>query len=207
MQVKNLLLLGFVAFVLTACGDKQVRVISPEESATLGFNVEGESVLENPPADKARIYVMRESKVFGSGGEFPLYYLYSSPNTYKDEKGKLRMKDEVRKDIAKKSQNNFMGLLSNEAKLWQDFEANKPLLFMISQKKSFLDFARYSILGLFGYWALPDEEDVAYLIFTPKAGKIYCFEPIKYQALMGIFDRFYSNESLFIDRQSCEKFF
>lgn len=198
MQVKNLLLLGFVAFVLTACGDKQIMVVSPEESATLGFNVEGESVLENPPADKARIYVVRESKVMGSA-PFQVYYLYTSTNTYyKDEKGEFRMKDEVRKDIAKKSQNNFMGLLSNGAKLWQDFEADKPLLFKVALKKNFFNTPLYAYF----YY---DKYEVAFLVFTPQAGKIYCLEPIKVQGLT-YFD-IYSNKNLFLDRQSCEKFF
>lgn len=137
MQVRNLLLLGFLAFVFTACGDKQIRVVSPEESATLGFNVSGESILENPPENKARIYVVREAKFVGSAREHPVYYLYDSPNMYKDEKGAFRIKDEVRKEIAEKSKNNFMGLLSNGAKLFEDFEADKPLLFRFIIKKDF----------------------------------------------------------------------
>lgn len=215
MQVRNLLLLGFLAFVFTACA-KQVRVISPEESATLGFNVSGKSVLENPPENKARIYVVREAKTFASGLEYPVYYLYDSPNMYKDEKGAFRIKDEVRKEIAEKSKNNFMGLLSNGAKLFEDFEADKPLLFRFTQKKSFGQWAGQLMyapiiilpLALPYYWTLPDEEDIAFLLFTPKAGKIYCFVPLKFEVMgnSGAY-RFYSNENLFVDRQACENLF
>lgn len=205
MRVRNLLLLGFLAFVFTACA-KQVRVISPEESAMLGFNVSEESMLENPPANKARIYVVRETRTFGSGFDFPLYYLYDSPNMYKDEKGAFRIKDEVRKEIAEKSKNNFMGLLSNGTKLFEDFEADKPLLFRFTQKKSLGQVAQVPIMLLF-YWAFPDEEDIAFLLFTPKAGKIYCFVPIELKIMGGWVDRFYSNENLFVDRQACENLF
>lgn len=198
MQVKNLLLLGFVAFVLTACGDKQIMVVSPEESATLGFNVEGESVLENPPADKARIYILRESSFVGSAGSYPIYYLYNSPNTYKDEEGKFRIKDEVLDEvlesIAKKSQSNFMGRLFNGGKLWQDFEADKPLLFRVSLDKNFFN---TPIWGPF-----VKEWNAFYLVFTPQLGKIYCLEPIKH-----IFARRYSSKVIFLDRQACEALF
>ena len=95
MQVKNLLLLGFVALVLIACAVSAVKIISPEASAKFGFNVTEESVFKNPPADKARVYIVRQKRFIGSAHGFPVYFLYGLPATYMDDDNITRITKET----------------------------------------------------------------------------------------------------------------
>ena len=203
MQVKNLLLLGFVALVLIACADSAVKIISPEASAKFGFNVTEESVFKNPPVDRARVHIVRQKQGFLAGAygwrKFPVYFLYGLPATYMDDNNITRITEETQKDIVEKTKNNtdsYIGLLSSGASLMKDFEVGQPLFFRFLREKTFADVAPYPILWPL-YWLQDDQSDFAFMSFTPEAGKIYCLEVIglKY------------NYVVFIDKQACEKFF
>ena len=110
--------MAFVAFGFTACANVAREVYTPEQSENYGFNVSGESVLKNPPENKARVYIMRESKFAGSA---------ISPNHYYQYEPKL---DATNKLIIEKQAyiNNVIGKLSNGLKIYKDFDTGKPLL-------------------------------------------------------------------------------
>ena len=122
------------------------RLYNEKESQNLGFEVSQNSILNNPPAKKARIYVMRKKEYVGANVTYELYYQYNpkiSPNI------KGQNEAFIDKNIYKY---NIFGKLANKSKFFMDFEVGKPLLL------------------------LSKLETHSYVVFTPQAGRIYCVQ-------------------------------
>lgn len=141
----HFLVLGFLALLFTACSPTRV-VYTPEQSAKFAFNVSESSALQNPAADKARIYALRASSFKGVLINYSLYYQYN-PNI----NAQNQWVNEQSVYMNEIKQNNF-GLMSSGTGYVKDFEPGKPLLLIGST------------------------ETYSYIVFTPEAGKIYCVE-------------------------------
>lgn len=179
--MKNFIFVSLVALLFTACGLPST-IYTDDEIAKYGFNVdENNSVMMNPPADKARIYFVREKAFAGSGISYFVIYQYNP-----------QIKDRVTKADLPKSKESIVGTLSNYSLFVENFEAGKPISFALVVKPNFWSWA-----------AAPVGQDyggnlISYYIFTPQAGKIYCFAPYT-----GVFAG--KNEHFF-DQQKCETF-
>lgn len=162
----HLVVLGFLALLFTACVVTPNRAIyNGDSSDTYAFNVGGNSALQNPPADRARVYII-SSPNFKESNQwiFRLYFQYN-PTI---QEGKLI-------EQRAKYINNEVTKIVSGTKLSYDFEPNKPLLLIVGN------------------------ETMSYLLFTPKAGKIYCTEG---EPVMGwAMARF---NLKFVDKSRCE---
>ncbi len=103
---------------------------SPQESQQLGFTVSGQSALENPPPDRARIYFGRKGSLFGLAIVYKAYFAYNPPY---DKYDQVR----VSKAIA---QGDF-GTLSSGARFVADVGVGVPLaIFAHTEATSYLVF-------------------------------------------------------------------
>lgn len=156
--MKHLLLLSFFAFVFVACSAVQQDLIyTSEQSKNYGFTVSADSKLQNPPAKKARVYIIRRVNVWGDGINSAIganvYYQYN-PEIVKVASVETPM---LERD---KYIGNSIGYLSSGARLQKDFDGGKSLLLITSETN---------------------------IVFTPEAGKIYCVERQKSKASKGVF--------------------
>ncbi len=175
-----------VAVGITACADSVIEVAyTPEESAKLGFNFDEGSDFKNPPADKARVFLVREKKTTGFIYSYYIYYQY---NPTMDENNKpINEKD--------KYEDNLIGLLTNGSILVRDFEPNKPLMFKRNLKMNFWYWVYFGIPTL-----MQDSVNrKSYWLFTPDAGKVYCVAPVLFVSPSESKDKF------FLNKESCEK--
>lgn len=65
-----LLVMGVLLF-LVGCSQTR-QVLSPQQSVSLGFNVDSSSVLKNPQTNVARIYIFRSSSLLGARARYTL---------------------------------------------------------------------------------------------------------------------------------------
>ena len=131
--MRNFILLGFSLAFFTACipaSTPNTITYTLEQSENLGFNVPENSVLENPPSNKIRIYGLREHIIRHIGVSYDLYFQYNpsinSLNYLKAKKYELL---------------NFIGSFTNGAKFFDDLDADKPIMLMsMTEKPSYLNF-------------------------------------------------------------------
>ena len=124
---------AFVAFGFTACSfpKEPNQVVYAPEHSVHSFSVANNSVLRNPPENKARIYALRESRFAGSGISYNIFYQYE-PRL--DSANKLIVEKAAYKD-------NTMGMLKSGTKFYKDFEVGKPLLLIAgTERNSYLIF-------------------------------------------------------------------
>ena len=141
--------LAFGAYLLSS----NQRLYSKSESDKFGFEVSENSVLQNPPAGKARIYALRTKEYIGASVSYELYYQYNPTIS-------VNIKGQSEPLIDKNAyERNVVGKFSNESKFFKDFDAGKALLLLSTL------------------------ETHSYIVFTPKAGRIYC---VKGSIILGL---------------------
>ncbi|TKX29570.1 hypothetical protein CQA38_01970 [Campylobacter sp. MIT 12-5580] len=130
--IKNILIIAAVAFlalIFSACSPNHL-VYNQEQSASLGFNVDENSVLENPAQDQIRVYAAR-TNFFGTLVSYDFNVNYS-PKLQDSEL--VNFKDFDDKLGAMKFPNKFSKDLN--------IEEGKPLALVASTT----DFGQYSFL-------------------------------------------------------------
>ena len=144
-----------------------------EQSDKFAFESSDENdILQNPPPNKARIYGVRSKDYIGEKVDYVVFYQYE-PIIEPNIKGQNEPIME-----AKSYQGNIFGKFINASKFYKDFDANK-LLILFSEL-----------------------ETNSYLIFTPKAGKIYC---VQGTIILGL-HKARPNLNL-IDKASCKRIY
>ena len=133
MNARLAIIFGAVisAIFMSACAPMPNQLVySPQDSAYLGFNVDGASRLSNPPSDRARIYFGRASSFVGVAISYKAYFAYNPPaNGY----GGYR----IHKDMAQGS----FGELSSGARFVADVGVGAPLvIFGNTEEISYLIF-------------------------------------------------------------------
>lgn len=120
MNARLVIIFGVVvsAFFMSACAPMPNQLVyGAQDSAYLGFNIEGNSRLSNPPSDRARIYFGRASSFIGVAISYKAYFAYNPPaNGF----GGYR----ISKDMAQGS----FGELSSGAKFVADVGGSTPLV-------------------------------------------------------------------------------
>lgn len=168
MKLFHLVFIWLLAIIFTACAVTPNRVVYLDDKSDIyAFNVEQNSTLQNPPADKSRVYVIRPSKFEGRAIANNLYFQYN-PKLSGDQViiEKAKYKDNIAANVF------------NGSKTHYDFEPGSPLLLIIGSEKP------------------------SYIVFTPKAGKIYCTEG---ESVAGWWIGRFNLK--FIDRVRCEEIY
>lgn len=119
MNTRLVIIFGIAisAIFMSACAPMPNQLVyTPQDSAYIGFNVDGNSRLSNPPKDRARIYFGRASSFIGVAISYKAYFAYNPQAAFG---GYL-----VNKDMAQGS----FGELSSGAKFVADVGVGAPLV-------------------------------------------------------------------------------
>lgn len=114
----------------SGCTSVNQLYYSPQISESLGFTVQGNSVLENPPPDRARIYFGRKGSFFGVAVVYKAYFAYNPPT---DNKGRIR--------VTKSMAEGDFGTLASGSRFVADVGVGTPLaIFSSTEETSYLVF-------------------------------------------------------------------
>lgn len=193
----HLVVLGFLALLFTGCMQFAYKyTYTDDEVANIGFDVQNSTKLSSPAADKARIYL-----ALNDPKELPPTSVFYKYNPSLDQNGTPTG------ESMKYGKDNLIATFPGSYTV-MDFEANKPLLLIGTQKFP----TKFKVLAWFVplmwpfaiYYTFfePEYGDVGlYWLFTPEAGKTYCMQPL---VIGGSSWSNITKDQYFLNQQECE---